>query len=210
MLQDTKNSGRVHATPYAVRNDFCRLFSEEMSSLFLLALLLTSDAKTAEQCFAAALEDCLKANDVFKDWTRTWARRAIVQNAISMMHLAPEHTTESANRLPAMRDVTAPDSGWPFATVMQLPAFQRIVFVLSVLESYPDQECKVLLDCTRLDVVEARTRALELIGEAAIARDHRGRAVQAGLTFIPPERSDQFSNLAGSVPLTDGSGLIGR
>lgn len=44
----------------------------------------------------------------------------------------------------------------------------RFVFVMTVLERYTDQECPVLLGCTRRDVVSARTHALQqLAAEAA-------------------------------------------
>jgi hypothetical protein len=53
------------------------------------------------------------------------------------------------------------------AGILELPAFERFVFVMSVLEHYSDQECSLLLGCTRADVLAARTRALRQIGNAA-------------------------------------------
>ena len=50
--------------------------------------------------------------------------------------------------------------------VLELEAFERFVYVITVLERYSDQECSVLLGCTRRDVVAARTRALQQIGSA--------------------------------------------
>jgi DNA-directed RNA polymerase specialized sigma24 family protein len=47
------------------------------------------------------------------------------------------------------------------STLMGLAPFERFVFVMSVLEGYSDQECSILLDCTRKDVAEARIRALQ-------------------------------------------------
>jgi hypothetical protein len=37
---------------------------------------------------------------------------------------------------------------------------------MTVLERYPDQDCSLLLGCTRRDVVAARARAFEQIGSA--------------------------------------------
>src|SRR5512133_3245299 len=96
MLQETKNIGRSTLPAYAKPSDFCRLFSEEMNSLYLLALMLTAEQKMAEECFASALKDCLKANGVFKNWAATWARRAIVQNAIRVMHVTRKDIDEEA------------------------------------------------------------------------------------------------------------------
>ena len=48
------------STAYATRLDFCRIFSEEMNSLYLLALLLTADAGKAEQCFVAGIGDSVE------------------------------------------------------------------------------------------------------------------------------------------------------
>jgi hypothetical protein len=54
--------------------------------------------------------------------------------------------------------------------VAELPAFERFVFVISVLERYSDQECSLLLNCTRGDVIAARTRALQQISTSAELR----------------------------------------
>jgi hypothetical protein len=58
------------------------------------------------------------------------------------------------------------------AAIIKLPAFERFVFVMSVLEHYTDQECSLLLGCTRADVTAARSRALYQMGRAAEVRDN--------------------------------------
>ena len=120
----------------------------------------------AEQCFVAGIEDSVKSNFVFKEWARSWARRAIVQNAIRMM--APRHNHTA-------RRIGGPDLGDKFqgtqetdaaiATVLALEDFERFVFVLSVLERYSDLDCSLLLSCSRVEVGEARMRALQQISE---------------------------------------------
>ena len=42
-----------------------------------------------------------------------------------------------------------------------MPIFERFVFVLSVLEGYPDRDCAGLLNCPAAAIVTARIRALE-------------------------------------------------
>src|SRR5919198_4019646 len=67
-----------HAAP----QDFCAIFKEGMGLLYSLAFLLTADNALAEQCFLAALDDCLNRADVFPERARSWSRRAIVKQAI--------------------------------------------------------------------------------------------------------------------------------
>jgi hypothetical protein len=55
--------------------------------------------------------------------------------------------------------------------VAALPSFERFVFVMSVLERYSEQECSLLLGCTRAEVIDARSRALRELGAAAQTRE---------------------------------------
>jgi len=72
-------------SPYAMRSDFCRIFEKDMNRLYLLSLLLTGDRTIAEQCFVGGLHISQEGNQVFKEWAESWARRAIIQNAIRMI-----------------------------------------------------------------------------------------------------------------------------
>ncbi len=203
-MQSVKSIGRSTAQRYAVPSDFCRLFSEEMNSLYLLALLLTADQEMAERCFASALRDCRKANGVFRSWAGTWARRAIVQNAIRMTQVvpqghaavkgamsgaAPEISSGAFSAVPTVEPV------WGLAAVTSLAPFERFVFVMSVLEAYSDQECRVLLGCLRHEVAEARLRALVRLGQLAEpeqpkTRAHAAAAAQGdGSKFVVQEFS---------------------
>src|SRR6516165_5116364 len=73
-----------HPAPYATGLDFCRIFQEDMSALYLLALLLNADHCKAEACFTRSLEDCFTGPPVFVEWARTWARRVVIINAIRL------------------------------------------------------------------------------------------------------------------------------
>jgi DNA-directed RNA polymerase specialized sigma24 family protein len=156
---------KLEPSPYATRRDFCRIFEKDMNRLFLLSFLLTSDRSIAEQCFAGGLHIAQEGSFVFKEWAESWARRAIIQNAIRMIrplkaaddiHLTAEQSTDHAKPNPA-----------EIAAIVELPAFERFAFVMSLLESYSDQECSFLLGCSRGDVAAARTRALERLGKSA-------------------------------------------
>src|SRR6267378_2461648 len=77
------------ADEYATSEDFRKLFTEDMTGLYLLSLLLTANHEKAEQCFVAGVEDSVEGNPVFKEWARSWAKRAIIQNAVRVINPRP-------------------------------------------------------------------------------------------------------------------------
>lgn len=158
---------------YATADDFCRIFDQDMNSLFLLALLLTGDDEKAEACFVAALENATNRRTVFKEWARPWARRAIIQAAQCMINPRPRHASEAMNSVEVNN--TAPRENAEIAAVLGLEPFKRFVFVMSVLERYSEHECAILLGTTRSEVIEARIRSLEQLGREAEARLGRDR-----------------------------------
>jgi DNA-directed RNA polymerase specialized sigma24 family protein len=164
MIASEKTSSQ-QLTPYATRTDFCQIFEKDMHSLYLLSYLLTVDQSLAERCFVRGLDDSAKGNPVFKEWAQAWARRRIIQNAIQMIRPLP--TGNKAADRNSDRDACAAMIPAEMAGILELPAFERFVFVMSVLEHYSDQECSLLLGCTRADVLAARTQALRQIGNAA-------------------------------------------
>jgi len=149
-------------TPFATSADFCEIFGEGMNSLYLLSFLLTADHSIAEKCFVCGLDDSAKGNTVFKEWAQSWARRTIIRNAIRIIQPRP---TDGPVASPASdRSVDRVRTEPPeIASIVEIPAFERFAFVMSVLERYSDQECSLLLSCTRGDVMAARTRALQRI-----------------------------------------------
>ena len=162
-------------TPYASSDDFCRIFNEDINGLYMLSFLLTADHGKAEQCFVSGLEDAIEGNAVFKEWARSWARRAIIQNAVRVINPLP---AEGGGRSPSSSvSVNGSDKPLPaiqqvgIAYVLALEPFDRFVYVITVLERYSDQECSILLGCARRDVLVARLRALQLIASAAESHD---------------------------------------
>ena len=149
---------------YATAADYCSIFSEEMPSLYLLALLLTADKDKASQCFIQGLEHCTDRVGVFTERAGTWARRAIVKHAIRMITPNPEQTAAhlfvSAKRPEDMRSDA-------FAAITSLGAFERFVFVMSVLEGHSDGDCRCLLRCTQRELAMARELALTLVATAS-------------------------------------------
>jgi hypothetical protein len=159
-------STNTRYTEYATTADFCRIFNADMSSLYLLSLLLTGDHAKAEQCFVAGLENAVRRNTVFKEWARSWARRVIVQNAVHKIAPRPHREDGIVISVSTENDKT-PSECVEIAAVLRLQSFDRFVFVMSVLERYSDHDCSILLGCTQRDVLAARTRALQQIGSGA-------------------------------------------
>jgi len=156
------------ATPYASSADFRRIFDEDMNGLYLLSFLLTADHEKAEQCFVSGLEDAVDGNPVFKEWARSWARRAIIRNAVRVINPRPVEGSSGSSFASVNGDDKIPlvEGQAEIAAVLRLEPFERFVYVMTVLERYSDHECSVLLGCARRDVLAARTRALRQTGGA--------------------------------------------
>jgi hypothetical protein len=149
-------------TSYASNRDFCRIFQEETESLYQLSFLLTAARGKAEQCFVSGLEDSLKGSRVFKEWARSWARRAVIQNAVRVINPRPmEKNIASSFNGSGKTPIVEPTE---IAAILDLAPFERFVYVISVLEHYSEHECSVLLGCSRRDVIAARPRALQQVG----------------------------------------------
>jgi hypothetical protein len=55
-------------------------------------------------------------------------------------------------------------------SVLELLAFDRFVFVMSVLERYSDRDCALLLNCSNVDVADARIRAFQQLARRSTER----------------------------------------
>src|SRR5690242_9929224 len=88
-VQGIQPSSKQRTTTYATGSDFCRIFKEDMTDLYSLSLMLAGDPEKAEQLFVSGLDDCSTGNPVFKEWARSWARRAIVKNAVRLIAPVP-------------------------------------------------------------------------------------------------------------------------
>jgi hypothetical protein len=153
----------ARSNEYATRSDFCRIYVEQMNSLYLLSLLLTADPQKAEQCFLSGFDDCLNNNSVFKERAYLWARRSIILRAIQLLGPRPTDENESneARLSPPIEKVPAQVHAHPtLVGIVRLNSFERFVFIMSVLEMYSQQECCLLLRCFRSDVINARTAAM--------------------------------------------------
>ncbi len=194
-----KPSSKERTTTYATGADFCRIFAEEMKNLYLLSLLLTADPAMAEQCFVSGLDDCAAGNRVFKEWARSWARRTIIRNAVRLvapqpapangvLSLAVSHGPQDA-----AGDQGRPTSQAEIYALLELHSFERFAFVMSVLEGYSDQDCALLLGCTRQTLITARVRAFQQIARSVEV--HGGKQADAGSKAEPLHDNNSIAQL---------------
>jgi hypothetical protein len=173
--------------PYAAAADFGEVFTEEMHSLYLLSFLLTADKDKAEQCFLAGLGECLEGVGAFMEWARLWARRAIVKQAIRMTGPAPENADHWPLVSVKKTAVASPNNNL-LAAIVSLSAFERFVFVMSVLERMSDGDCLNLLRCSRRELDLARELAVRFLATTDAGSDYLHQALDAwGMFLSPPQ-----------------------
>lgn len=177
---------RSEPNPYATGEDFIKVFHEAMDELYQLAFLLTADHEKAERCFVAGIEDCVRENRVFREWARSWAKRIIVQGAIR--ELKPRPNLLSSSPSATVLSVQSSGSGAHFdlGTVLRLGDFERVAFVMSVLDNYSHHECALLLGCSVLEVRQGRLQALE-----ELARSGKVEAPRSGHHLVVRPRTNR-------------------
>ena len=199
-MAGTKLNSIERTTAYATGADFCRIFAEDTKNLYLLALLLTADPAKAETCFVSGLDDCAAGNRVFKEWARSWARRTIVRNAVRLVAPQPVHANWVSNHAvsngahDAAGDQARPALRAEISALLELHSFERFALVMSVLEGYSDQDCALLLGCTRQTLIAARVRALQQFARSVEV--HGGRPADAGSKAEPLPGNNSVIELA--------------
>lgn len=166
----------IEENSHATTDDFQRLFAREMTDLFRLSLQLTADAEKAESCLILAMRECFANSNVSKEWALIWARRMVIRNAIRLVldteNTLPSdicnemesdsHLQSSEHRIETLQDSLA---------ILTLPDFDRLAFVICVLERYSIQDCALLLKRSPKDVNDARVRAINQV----VAAEERNR-----------------------------------
>ncbi len=169
-MKETGKISKGESALYATGSDFCRVFKEDMQNLYGLSLLLTADPEKAEQCFVAGLDDCAAGNQVFKEWTRSWARRAIIKRAIRLIAPEPE-SANGVSQTAVLNHAKDLELQNEISALLDLQSFERFVFVMSVLEGYSNRECELLLGCTHQVLIAARVRALQELARLVEVQD---------------------------------------
>jgi len=148
---------------YATEADFCQLFRDHMNQFYFLSLLLTADATKAEECFVASLDACMKSRRVFKDWAHRWATHTIIKKAIEMVSPAQQKQTNGVLRFEGHASLTAPET--LLSALQTIPALDRFVHHMTIVERYSDLESATFLGCTPKEVRESRERALQRLAD---------------------------------------------
>jgi DNA-directed RNA polymerase specialized sigma24 family protein len=158
---------------------FCNLFRQEMDGLYLLAFLLTANPETAEQCFLSSLEECMGGIAVNDEWAHSWAKRVVIKNAIRLVaprvHHSGSKVRPRSHRKESELSERSPDNR-TIMSVLAIEDFERLVFVMTVLEQLSDRDSALLLGCLPDKIRAARTRALQ---EVALGNAGRSRHISS-------------------------------
>jgi hypothetical protein len=193
------------STEYATRRDFQKIFTEDMADLHLLAFLLTANQEKAEQCFVSGLEDSID-NAVFRDWARSWSKRAIIKNSIKAV--APTPGMEAPVRENSQAWTDEAEQNALISAVTDLRPFDRFVFVMGVLEGYSVRECAALLRQPVQEVTAAKSRALQYMGSLDGTVSPRLRA--AWVSALASGAQALLALIAGVAGVTITSAALGN
>jgi DNA-directed RNA polymerase specialized sigma24 family protein len=161
---------------YARMEEFATLFEREQVSLQRLAVLLTANAEAAKQCLIRSFRECIASSSVSKDWILSWTRRTVIRNAISLV-IGPEvqsfvNTNDNTdNGLSAFFPGDSLGAIAEAKSILDLPEFDRFVFVICVLEGYSMHDCALLLGRSPRDISEARKRVGNQVAQISEVED---------------------------------------
>ena len=165
---------------YGGGTDYADVFINQMNCLYLLSFLVTADRQIAERCFSNALDEYVESRGGFMEWARYEGRRAVLRHAVQIIRPVPKQAYSWSVVEIAPPLVSAVHQ--PFAAITSLSAFERFVFVTSVLEGFSEQECADLLDSSVQDVVIGRELGRKMIAAEDISCDLAG---EMHMYFIP-------------------------
>jgi hypothetical protein len=70
------------------------------------------------------------------------------------------------------------------AAIISLCAFERFVFVMSILEKLSDGDCLALLRCSRRELAQARELAVGILATTDTSSDYLHEALHAWQMFM--------------------------
>lgn len=156
------------------------IFIDQMNCLYLLSFLVTGDRLIADTCFSSALDEYVEAKGGFMEWARQDGRRAVLRQAVQIIRPAPKQAHSWSFCRTARPLVAAAHQ--PFAAITTLSAFERFVFVMSVIEGLSLEECASLLECSPEDVAIGRELARTIIAAEDINSDLTG---EMNMYYVP-------------------------
>lgn len=142
--------------------DVAEAWLDEITDLYLLCFLLTSDKMLAEQCFSEAMDDYLRSpTAALGNWARGQGRASVIGRAVQLIRPLPKQV-QSWPFLPGTTPLLSAVHQ-PFSAITSLGAFDRFVFVLSVIEGESDEACATMLECELAQIERSRDLANRLI-----------------------------------------------
>lgn len=72
-----------------------RTKADNRSRLYLLSFLLTADSAKAKQCCVSGLDLSAESPLAFREWTRSWAEKIVIGNAVRLIAPRPNVAAES-------------------------------------------------------------------------------------------------------------------
>ncbi len=160
--------------------DYGEIFLDQMNCLYLLSFLVTADRQVAETCFSKALNEYVEARGGFLEWAKQDGRRAVLRHAVQIVRPVPKRAYNWSFYGNAKPLVSA--TRQPFAAITSLNAFERFVFVMSVIEALSQEECAARLNCSIEEVAIGHERAGTIIAAEDIGCDLTG---EMDLLFVP-------------------------
>lgn len=154
---------------YATEDDVQKFFVAAMNDLFCLAFLLTANADRAEDCIVRSIRECMKNTCILRENLLAWIRNSVIRNGIAIVtefELDWPHDTQidSTPLIPVSPQACVGTMDCS-AGILELSSFDRLVYVICIIELYTSRHCALLLSRSREEVREARTRALAHIAE---------------------------------------------
>jgi len=154
---------------YAGKEEFVNVFERERAGLQRLAILLTANSDAVKHCLIRAFRECISSSSVSRQWALSWTRRVVIRNAISLVisRGSESSLSTSDDKDEGFIAFSPDDSSGALAgseSILDLPEFDRLVFVICDLEHYSMYDCALLLGRSVRDIVEARQRVDKQVG----------------------------------------------
>ena len=157
---------------YEGGTDYVEIFIDQMNCLYLLSFLLAANMQVAEKCFSRSLDEYVASAWGFVEWAKQYGRHAVLRHAVRIIKPKPKQPYSSTFHRYAWPLFSAAHQ--PFAAITSLSAFERFVFVMSVIEGLSQDECAALLNCGVEDVIIGRELAREIIAAEDVSCDLTG------------------------------------
>ena len=146
--------------------EFQNLFEKEMIDLFRLFLQLTANAEKTRIGLILARRECFAISPVAKEWALVWMRRMVVRVATHLVlgTISAPHHDISDEAGPHEFHLQGSKVHLDFLrssiVILALPDFERLAFVICVLEQNSILDCAHLLRRSPRDVNDACERAI--------------------------------------------------